>query len=153
MDNAILTSFRTLSKQNNVVTNTFKIVHDKFTPFTAQSGEVQQNPSSAAQTKRLRKKYNQEHNKLYEVKELHQELDNSNFGQSKFEASLNLMNKDGQIFSSFEIKELESSKIEFGVFDQPSTRYHYGANTDEIGQDYTMQMSGYIKGKKMIQKS
>ena len=63
------------------------------------------------------------------------------------------MNKDGQIFSSFEIKELESSKIEFGVFDQPSTRYHYGANTDEIGQDYTMQMSGYIKGKKMIQKS
>ena len=32
IDNAILTSFRTLSKQNNVITNTLKVVHNKFTP-------------------------------------------------------------------------------------------------------------------------
>ena len=59
IDNAILTSFRTLSKQNNVVTNTFKIVHDRFTPFNVTSGAI--GPPVLAtdiHTKRLRKLYN-----------------------------------------------------------------------------------------------
>ena len=33
IDNAILTSYRTLTKQNNVVSQTNKIVHNKFTPI------------------------------------------------------------------------------------------------------------------------
>lgn len=32
IDNAILTSFRTLNKQNNVISSTLKVIHNKFTP-------------------------------------------------------------------------------------------------------------------------
>ena len=32
IDNAILTSFRTLTKQNNVISHTLKVIHNKFTP-------------------------------------------------------------------------------------------------------------------------
>lgn len=32
IDNAILTSFRTLTKQNNVISHTMKVIHTKFTP-------------------------------------------------------------------------------------------------------------------------
>ena len=32
IDNAILTSFRTLTKQNNVISHTMKVIHNKFTP-------------------------------------------------------------------------------------------------------------------------
>ena len=32
IDNAILTSFRTLSKQNNTISHTFKVIHSKFAP-------------------------------------------------------------------------------------------------------------------------
>ena len=32
IDNAILTSFRTLNKQNNQISHTLKVIHNKFTP-------------------------------------------------------------------------------------------------------------------------
>jgi len=32
IDNSILTSFRTLKRENNTVSDTFKIVHKKFQP-------------------------------------------------------------------------------------------------------------------------
>jgi hypothetical protein len=32
IDNSILTSFRTLKRENNTVSDTFKIVHQKFLP-------------------------------------------------------------------------------------------------------------------------
>lgn len=34
IDNSILTSFRTLKKQNNIVSDTLKVIHNKFQPFT-----------------------------------------------------------------------------------------------------------------------
>jgi hypothetical protein len=33
IDNSILTSFRTLKKQNNIVSDTLKVIHNKFQPF------------------------------------------------------------------------------------------------------------------------
>lgn len=33
IDNSILTSFRTLRKQNNLVSDTLKVIHNKFQPF------------------------------------------------------------------------------------------------------------------------
>lgn len=33
IDNSILTSFRTLKRENNTVSDTFKIVHQKFLPM------------------------------------------------------------------------------------------------------------------------
>ena len=41
IDNAILTSFRTLTKQNNVVSHTLKVIHNKFTA-SALSKHVKQ---------------------------------------------------------------------------------------------------------------
>ena len=32
IDNSILTSYRTLKKENNVISDTLKIVHNKFCP-------------------------------------------------------------------------------------------------------------------------
>jgi len=32
IDNALLTSYRTLSKQNNTISKTLKVIHTKFTP-------------------------------------------------------------------------------------------------------------------------
>ena len=34
IDNSILTSFRTLRKQNNLVSDTLKVIHNKFQPFS-----------------------------------------------------------------------------------------------------------------------
>lgn len=36
IDNSILTSFRTLKRENNTVSDTFKIVHQKFLPSKHQ---------------------------------------------------------------------------------------------------------------------
>ena len=33
IDNCLLTSFRTLNKKNNLISDTFKIIHNKFAPF------------------------------------------------------------------------------------------------------------------------
>lgn len=38
IDNQILTSFRTLTKANNVVSDTLKIVHTKFSPMPMNNG-------------------------------------------------------------------------------------------------------------------
>ncbi len=38
IDNQILTSFRTLTKANNVVSDTLKIVHTKFSPTPMSNG-------------------------------------------------------------------------------------------------------------------
>ena len=56
IDNQILTSFRTLTKANNVVSDTLKIVHTKFSPT----------PMSAMQSSKLKKAYGQ---KLYVINE------------------------------------------------------------------------------------
>jgi hypothetical protein len=40
IDNQILTSFRTLTKANNVVSDTLKIVHTKFSPTPVSVGQV-----------------------------------------------------------------------------------------------------------------
>ena len=37
IDNSILTSFRTLRKQNNIVSDTLKVIHNKFQPVTSKS--------------------------------------------------------------------------------------------------------------------
>ena len=37
IDNTILTSFRTLRKQNNIVSDTLKVIHNKFQPVTGKS--------------------------------------------------------------------------------------------------------------------
>jgi hypothetical protein len=37
IDNSILTSFRTLKKQNNMVSDTLKIIHNKFQPFVSKN--------------------------------------------------------------------------------------------------------------------
>jgi hypothetical protein len=37
IDNSILTSFRTLRKQNNIVSDTLKVIHNKFQPFSNKS--------------------------------------------------------------------------------------------------------------------
>jgi hypothetical protein len=55
MDNQILTSFRTLTKANNVVSDTLKIVHTKFSP------------SPLRQAHRIKKGYN--HQNLYVINE------------------------------------------------------------------------------------
>ena len=98
IDNAILTSFRTLSKQNNVVTNTFKIVHDRFTPFNVPSGSI--GPPVLAtdvHTKRLRKLFNAKNHQLYEVLESTDEQDPSSFGETKFAYSLYQYDHDGAL--------------------------------------------------------
>jgi len=69
------------------------------------SGTFESDINVSPHTKRLRQKYNQKNHKLYVVEEKFEEFDGSNFGLSKFEASLNLINKDGQRLSSFEISE------------------------------------------------
>lgn len=56
IDNQILTSFRTLTKANNVVSDTLKIVHTKFSPAA--------NPPTVAT--RHKKGYK---NQLYVIKE------------------------------------------------------------------------------------
>lgn len=33
IDNSILTSFRTLKKENNIISDTFKVIHNKFQPL------------------------------------------------------------------------------------------------------------------------
>ena len=55
IDNAILTSFRTLSKQNNVISHTLKVVHTRFTP--------------TGMNKRIQKMYRKAHSALYPVSE------------------------------------------------------------------------------------
>ena len=55
IDNAILTSFRTLSKQNNVISHTLKVVHTRFTPIGIN--------------KRIQKAYRKAHSALYPVSE------------------------------------------------------------------------------------
>lgn len=37
IDNSILTSFRTLKKQNNMVSDTLKVIHNKFHPFVSKN--------------------------------------------------------------------------------------------------------------------
>lgn len=37
IDNQILTSFRTLKRENNTISDTFKVVHQKFKPQTTKS--------------------------------------------------------------------------------------------------------------------
>lgn len=37
IDNSILTSFRTLKKQNNIVSDTLKVIHNKFQPFVSKN--------------------------------------------------------------------------------------------------------------------
>jgi hypothetical protein len=41
IDNAILTSFRTLKKQNNVFTDTMKVIHQKFLPLEGSNQKSQ----------------------------------------------------------------------------------------------------------------
>ena len=55
IDNAILTSFRTLSKQNNVISHTLKVVHSRFTP--------------TGMNKHIQKMYRKAHSALYPVSE------------------------------------------------------------------------------------
>ena len=55
IDNAILTSFRTLSKQNNMISHTLKVVHQRFTP--------------TMMNKRIQKMYKKAHGALYPVSE------------------------------------------------------------------------------------
>jgi len=55
------------------------------------------------------------------VQETHEEFDISNFGLSKFEASLNLINKEGQRLSSFEIKELTQSYLDYKHKELPNS--------------------------------
>ncbi len=56
IDNQILTSFRTLTKANNVVSDTLKIVHTKFQPT----------PISNAQAAKMKRAYGQN---LYVINE------------------------------------------------------------------------------------
>ena len=37
IDNCLLTSFRTLNKKNNLISDTFKIIHNKFAPVRGQA--------------------------------------------------------------------------------------------------------------------
>ena len=55
IDNAILTSFRTLSKQNNVISHTLKVVHNRFAP--------------TGMNRHIQKMYRQAHSALYPVSE------------------------------------------------------------------------------------
>lgn len=48
-------------------------------------------------------------------------MDVSSFGLSKFEASLNLINKEGQRLSSFEIRELGQSYLDNKQKEQPNS--------------------------------
>jgi hypothetical protein len=48
IDNQILTSFRTLNKSNNVISNTLKVIHKRFQPSAAN-----QNIGKAMQSKKL----------------------------------------------------------------------------------------------------
>ena len=40
IDNSILTSFRTLKRENNTVSETYKIVHKKFQPMRAKGASL-----------------------------------------------------------------------------------------------------------------
>jgi hypothetical protein len=42
IDNALLTSYRTLSKKNNTISQTLKVIHNKFTPVNTSNKRVQQ---------------------------------------------------------------------------------------------------------------
>ena len=55
IDNAILTSFRTLTKENNQVSTTLKVIHNKFTPIQL--------------SKHVRQVYRKAHQSLYPVSE------------------------------------------------------------------------------------
>ena len=44
IDNQILTSFRTLSKQNNMISNTLKVVHQRFQPQELSKGVLAKMP-------------------------------------------------------------------------------------------------------------
>lgn len=37
IDNSILTSFRTLRKQNNLISDTLKVIHNKFQPIKSKN--------------------------------------------------------------------------------------------------------------------
>ena len=56
IDNAILTSFRTLTRANNVISHTLKVIHNKFAPKTL--------------SRHVMNTYKKAHNNLYPVSEV-----------------------------------------------------------------------------------
>ena len=49
IDNSILTSFRTLSKKNNTISDTFKILHQKFTSAASKNNSYAKSKNMSIQ--------------------------------------------------------------------------------------------------------
>ena len=84
IDNAILTSFRTLTKQNNVVSHTLKVIHNKFTPKQL--------------SKQVKRTYQNTQKQLYSVSEVedfddYQSEEKENDGDDEVETEIRIINR------------------------------------------------------------